>query len=595
MYLSKRAMKASCPHCYVDVSNIKPEKVGPGYKMMTCPNCKGAFYPQDALKEIKPDTSERFDMGTPIQHGWFGVWFAGEPLCFAKATDAAEIKRRLVQMFEEQGEKVFKNLGLHVSNHLQEELIMEVEKIFGIENYEEFDDEMANLASRIMDESKRGDKEIDSLMNNPLHKKLRKEFAEKAIEIQKTNDNFEPSAQSVAQGNIPTIENVENAFDDFANGGVPNNRRESVKNFGSISRDLVGGIAKQVAKRVMIRRKGLDPDKLCDDFDISKRAKDGNYVEKREEESGNITYVYDEKHIKERNKKKAEKLNKLSKSLSSMRKQVKKDISSKDDRIRLSAIAVALIDETYERVGNRYSAADMKHYGVTTWLVKHIKFPGNTAKIKYVGKSGIKQDKTVSTPKLVSALKSLCEGKKPSDLVLTIEDLVINDNIVNQYLRPFHITAKDIRGLHANVEVRKQLQGKTPTDEKERKKKFKEAVEEAAKIVGHKPSTLKNQYLVPGFEEKYIAKGQIIGPKNASIKLSKRAHCGHCQEDADDMSLKIGDMVKIKEWDDTEEWLTVIYINENKDLVAIEYTDGEAQTMSLAALKSQIVEFSVPN
>jgi len=256
---------------------------------------------------------------------------------------------------------------------------------------------------------------------------------------------------------------------------------------------------------------------------LSKRAKDGNYVEKREEESGNITYVYDEKHIKERNKKKAEKLNKLSKSLSTVRKQVKKDISSKDDRIRLSAIAVALIDETYERVGNRYSAADMRHYGVTTWLVKHIKFPGNTARIKYVGKSGIKQDKTVSTPKLVSALKSLCEGKKPSDLILTIEDLVINDNIVNQYLRPFHITAKDIRGLHANVEVRKQLQGKTPTDEKERKKKFKEAVEEAAKIVGHKPATLKNQYLVPGFEEKYIAKGQIIGPKNAELNISKRA------------------------------------------------------------------------
>jgi DNA topoisomerase-1 len=267
--------------------------------------------------------------------------------------------------------------------------------------------------------------------------------------------------------------------------------------------------------------------KIKNSFYISKRA---NYIEKRKEESGNITYIYDEKHIKARNKKKAARLLRLSKSLKNMRAQVKKDITNEDDRTRLAAIAVALIDETFERVGNRYSAADMKHYGVTTWLVKHIKFSGSTARIKYIGKSGVKQNKFVSTPKVVSALKKLCSAKKPGDLVFEMEDFTLTDNNVNQYLRPFNITAKDIRGLHANVEVRKQLQKmKKDKDQKERKENFKKAVEVAAKIVGHKPSTLKNQYLIPGFEEKYITKGELIGPKTATripLIIKQAEHTG---------------------------------------------------------------------
>lgn len=307
-------------------------------------------------------------------------------------------------------------------------------------------------------------------------------------------------------------------------------------------------------------------------FYISKRAKDGEYLEKKKEESGNITYIYSEKHVKERNKKKAKRLSRLSKSLKNMRAQVKKDITNEDDRTRLAALAVALIDETYERVGNRYSAADMKHYGVTTWLIKHVKFSGSTARIKYVGKSGVKQDKLVKTPKVVSALKKLCSGKKPSDLVFELDDFVLTDNNVNQYLRPFNITAKDIRGLHANVEVRKQLQKmKKGKDEKERKQNFKEAVEEAAKIVGHKASTLKNQYLIPGFEEKYVTKGEIIGPKTATripLIIKQAQHEGAM------LAIMAPTSVK-KELDISKECrptfhLTLLYLGKAKDLSELE-------------------------
>lgn len=251
-------------------------------------------------------------------------------------------------------------------------------------------------------------------------------------------------------------------------------------------------------------------------IELFKLAK-SKYKEKKKEESGNITYIYDEKHIKERNKKKADKVEKLRKSISKVRTQVQKDIKSEDPKVRLPALAVALIDETYERVGNRKSARELKHYGVTEWLVKHVTFSGGGAKIKYVGKSGVKQEKEVKEKAVVKALKDAVKGKKKGDQILSEDNFSLNDNHVNHYLRPFNITAKDIRGLHANEEMKKALKsarsGALPKNEKEKEKKlkeeFKKALEETAKVVGHEASTLKNQYLTPDIEERYMKSGKV--------------------------------------------------------------------------------------
>lgn len=58
-------------------------------------------------------------------------------------------------------------------------------------------------------------------------------------------------------------------------------------------------------------------------------------------------------------------------------------------------------------------------------------------------------------------------------------------------------------------------------------------------------------------------------------------------------SLMPGDRVKIKEWDDSTAWVSILLVRD--DLVVIQYDDGEAQSMSLNALKSQIIDKSVPN
>jgi len=71
-------------------------------------------------------------------------------------------------------------------------------------------------------------------------------------------------------------------------------------------------------------------------------------------------------------------------------------------------------------------------------------------------------------------------------------------------------------------EVRKKGP-KLPSPGKEREKllkdEFKQALENMAKSVGHKPSTLKNQYLVPGFEIHYLENGSVIKDLTADFYL----------------------------------------------------------------------------
>jgi DNA topoisomerase-1 len=255
------------------------------------------------------------------------------------------------------------------------------------------------------------------------------------------------------------------------------------------------------------------------------------YLKKKVEESGNVTYTYSDKHVKERNKKKAERLRRLQKSLRKLRSQVKKDLSSSDPGVLLPALAVALIDETYERVGNAESASEMKHYGVTTWLKKHISFSGNKAAVKYVGKSGVRQKKEIKNAKVVKLLKKLSKEKKPGDKILSVDSFALNDKRVNAYLVPFDITAKDMRGFHANREMLKHLKEfrkkKLPSDDKEKakvlKEEFKKALETTAKTVGHTTGALKNQYLIPKLEQSFLSGGKIVGLAHAGFVLSKRA------------------------------------------------------------------------
>lgn len=251
------------------------------------------------------------------------------------------------------------------------------------------------------------------------------------------------------------------------------------------------------------------------------KNKDGEEVE---------IYVYSDAEIKKRHKEKSEKVEKLRKSIEDLEKTLKKDLDSEENS--QVALAVALINHTYERVGNDESA-DNGHFGVTGWQKKHIKFNGDKATLTYTGKSGVDHVKEVTDKKLVKMLKDLTKEHDEEDCIL----MDVSSTDVNEYLKQFGVTAKDLRGYHANREVQERLQnirkenGKLPEDKKEKEKQlkeeFKQAIEEASEVIGHESATLRKQYLVPHMEETFLKDGTVI----TSLKMATKSDSEKEQEE----------------------------------------------------------------
>jgi len=249
-------------------------------------------------------------------------------------------------------------------------------------------------------------------------------------------------------------------------------------------------------------------------WEIMKRVA-SKYQDKIKTDKGNVIYQYGPRQVADRHKKKAEKLEKLKSSIGKLTSKVKRDLKSTDSKKKLTALAVALINDTYERVGNDDSA-DEGHFGVTGWLVDHIKFNGNGASISYVGKSGVSHTKKITDSTLTSALKDVCKDCDKGGQIFN----GVGASEVNAYLKEFEITAKDLRGFHANREMCRVLKenrknGPTlPKSRKERdkilKEEFAKSLDEVAQVVGHEKATLRSDYLVPGLEDSFMKDGTVI-------------------------------------------------------------------------------------
>lgn len=225
---------------------------------------------------------------------------------------------------------------------------------------------------------------------------------------------------------------------------------------------------------------------------------------------------------KARRQKKTKSVRNLAQQIHKLRRKVTTDMKSDDEKTRLTALVVAIIDKTAERVGNNGSAKD-GHFGVTGFQNGHVTVSGDKVTLKYVGKSGVDQEKSFTDKGIASALKE-CKGRckdKNAPVMTTSDGFQIKADKVNRYLKDFDITAKDIRGYGANTLVVEMLNSaKTPSDPEERKKKFREILKSVAEKVGHQQATLKMHYLLPGVEESYIKSGRVKKVKNAAMRVA---------------------------------------------------------------------------
>ena len=224
---------------------------------------------------------------------------------------------------------------------------------------------------------------------------------------------------------------------------------------------------------------------------------------------------------KKTHQKKVDSVKKMTENIESMRRKVRSDMKSDDEKLQLVALAVAVMDKTSERVGNEDSASD-GHFGVTGFRCKHVEISGSKVTLSYTGKSGVEHEKEFSDAaiaKLLKKCKDRC-SKGEDDLFVTSDGFKLKADKVNRYLEDFEVTAKDIRGYSVNKLVVDALRRvKVEKDEKERKKQFLDVLRSVAEKVGHNMPTLRKYYLMTWIEEGYLKDGSLKDVKTSSLTL----------------------------------------------------------------------------
>ena len=190
-----------------------------------------------------------------------------------------------------------------------------------------------------------------------------------------------------------------------------------------------------------------------------------------------------------------------------VKRNLKRDLISCNEKDRLTALIIRIMLYTSERVGNRESATN-GHFGVTQFKNKHIKVVGKRVILDYVGKSGVEHEKSFVDIKCASMIKSLLS--RGNEYVFTTKSgFTINPDRVNRYLSKFDAKSKDIRGFNANRLVIMELNRIGKTEEKLRPRVFNDTLRKVGAKVGHKAITLLTHYLLPEIEKTFYKKGSV--------------------------------------------------------------------------------------
>lgn len=207
----------------------------------------------------------------------------------------------------------------------------------------------------------------------------------------------------------------------------------------------------------------------------------------------------------------------LANSIKRVRANYARSLSSENEKEFLSALVVAIMDKTAERVGNKKSSEN-GHFGVTCFKFSHVDVKGDKVFLNYVGKTGVPHEKDFANARIAKAIKRAVKnspmevkGEKNDFIFVTTKGIKINEGHVNSYLEKFGITSKDIRGYLANKFTVTALNRIEPDEtEKKRKTQLNKILRQVAEKVGHKAPTLKKHYLIPEVWDEWIQKGRVV-------------------------------------------------------------------------------------
>jgi DNA topoisomerase-1 len=230
--------------------------------------------------------------------------------------------------------------------------------------------------------------------------------------------------------------------------------------------------------------------------------------------AGRKQYIYSENMKKKREIKKYKQLNNLSDNILKLKERIKKDLLNKEfTKDKLIALILKIMDLCNFRVGNKIYEKKYGSYGLTTLHKKHMEIKKDMVKINFIGKKGVNNCCIIKNKPVQEIIKNVYKLSNNADpYIFSIdynnEKINIKMNDLNNYLKIYNITCKDLRTWNANIIFLKRINFQinnldSSYYEKDDNKKLKirekivrESVKETAILLHHTPSICKSSYIL---------------------------------------------------------------------------------------------------
>ena len=160
-----------------------------------------------------------------------------------------------------------------------------------------------------------------------------------------------------------------------------------------------------------------------------------------------------------RSRAKYDKALKVGSNLQKIRERIRRDLDSKDERVRQVATVCYLIDTMGMRVGDEKDEDEADTVGASTLRVEHVKLHGDRAEFNFLGKDSVEWTKSEAVPPSVAKnLMEFTRGKRQDQEIF--HD--VNSGQVNQYLSSIvhSASAKVFRTYHATATAKEALGSK---------------------------------------------------------------------------------------------------------------------------------------
>ena len=219
---------------------------------------------------------------------------------------------------------------------------------------------------------------------------------------------------------------------------------------------------------------------------------------------GRKQYRYHTRFREEQETQKYERLAAFGRALPKLRKKVEEDIKGKATRARtVLAAVVRLIDETQMRIGSEEYAKSNKSFGATTLRNRHAKVKGETLKLTYSGKHGIKREVAVTDRNLARIAKKTQDLPGQHLFEFVDEDgniRPVTSSDVNEYIKEAmgdDFTAKDFRTWGASAIAFEEMIKRAASG----RIKLKSVMEPVAEALGNTPAISRKSYVHPALIE----------------------------------------------------------------------------------------------